>query len=384
LRGEVLVYSGQEAFLRELIERDAALAKDAEAPLAKRLRELALEKSFAALLIRPRAFDAAVSAKDDPGSKTIAKCWKALDNLGLGLNVGREVEISLAMKGKTDQMPAPIAKLLKGATKPSELWSAVPEDAMFAFAGRIDVSALYGSWGELMPKASKESADAELQRTIGAMLGKKVLEEVLPALGPDVGCYVTAPPTEGKEWAPRVLAAVRVARGGEDDPTDEAVLSGVETWARLFVLGHNKQNPNQTLALKTTRVDRARVRYLQGDVFPAGVQPAFGMRGGYLVLTTSLAEMRRFAVKAPEQSSGPVPLARASVKAIRAYLKDRREPLAEALAAREKLTKEKAGERIDAMRTNLELIDRLELRLQTSGDRATLTLAVQPAKALKK
>jgi hypothetical protein len=385
LRGEVLVYTAQEAFLHKLIESDQALKKGAEPPLTARLKGLALEKAFAALLVRPRAFDAAVSAKDDPGSKTVAKCWKALTDVGLGLALGGEIEISLAVKGKVDQLPASIGKLAKSMAKRSDLWAAFPEDALFAAAGRVDAAALYEAWGELMPKASKEAADAELQRTFGSMLGKDFVKEVLPALGPDVGLYVTAPPGGGKEWAPRALAAVRVARGGEDDPTDEAVFSGVESWAQLYVLAHNKQNPERTLSLKTTRIKKSKARYLDGEgVFPAGVQPAFALRGGYLVLATSLAELRRFDPPSPSRTSGPVPLARSSVKAVRAYLKERRDPLAEALAARLKTSKEKAAERIDEWRANLELIDRVELRQQTDGDRLTLTLALRPAKPLKK
>src|SRR5262249_1251505 len=253
LRGSVLLYSGQEAFLHQLIERDLAAQKekDSDPPLTKRLRELGLEKSFAALLVRPRTFDAAATAQEDPGAKTIAKVWKSVDNLGLGLTIGREVEISLAMKGKADQLPPPVRRLLAGTKKTSDLWSAFPQDALFAVAGRIDAAALYETFGELVPKSSKEAADAELERTRGAMLGRSLIKEVLPALGPDVGLCVTAP-SDKQAWAPRVLAAVRVARGSDDDPTDEAVFSGLESWAQLFVVGHNKQNPNRTLTLKTT------------------------------------------------------------------------------------------------------------------------------------
>ena len=91
----------------------------------------------------------------------MAKTWKALDNVGVGLTVGREIEISLVLKGKADRLPAPVRRLVTATTKTSDLWTAFPEDAMFAAAGRIDVAALYDTWGELMPKASKDAADAD-------------------------------------------------------------------------------------------------------------------------------------------------------------------------------------------------------------------------------
>src|SRR5262245_14056056 len=55
LRGPVLVFSGQESFLRKAIERELALDRDAEPPLAARLAELGLGDCALALAINPRA-----------------------------------------------------------------------------------------------------------------------------------------------------------------------------------------------------------------------------------------------------------------------------------------------------------------------------------------
>lgn len=385
LRDRVLLFTGQETLLQSAIERDLKLASDAEPALTKRLRDLSLDRALAALVIQPRAFDSAVVAKEgDPASQAVVKCWKALDAVGLGLTIGKEVELSLVLKGKPEQLPPAARRFLTSAAKASELWGSFPDDALFASAGRLDLVALYEFIGGLMPSDSKKAADAELERTIGAMLGKSVIKDVLPALGPDWGVCVTAPAADGKEWTPRIVAAVRVARGDEDAPTDEAVFSGVESLAQMFVLSHNKQHPNNSVALRTTHIDRQKVRYLVGErVFPVGVQPAFGLRQGYLVLGTSPAEIRRFKPGvAPSGTS--VPLMRVGVKELRAYLKAHREPLAALLAAKEMISKEKAGERLDDIRASLELIDRLELRQQTTTNRVTFTLAVQPAQPLKK
>ena len=43
-------------------------------------------------------------------------------------------------------------------------------------------------------------------------------------------------------------------------------------------------------------------------------------------------------------------------------MKDRREPLAQALAAPREADEGEGGERLDGLRANLELIDRVELR----------------------
>ncbi len=387
LRGPVLLFTRQEEALRSAIERDQALPRDAVPEMARRLRDLGLDRAVAALSVQPRAFDSLVAAQgsNDPARRTVARCWKALDGVGLGLHLKRDLELSLTVKARTEQLPPGARRLLAASSKASELWAGFPEDALFAAAGRFDLAALFDLVGEFLPAARREALEGELERTLGAVLGKNLVKDVLPAIGPDAGLCLTAPPADARDWAPRLLAAIRVARGEEDDPLDQAVFSAVESWAHLAVLGHNKQNPTRPLRLKTTLIDRARVRYLQGDgVFPEGVQPAFGLRAGYLVLASSPAELRRFRGGKPASANDAVPLLRVNFKAWKAYLKERREALSLSLAAREKLTREKAREKVDNLRNGLELLDRLELRHRGGGDRVTFTLAVRPTHGLKK
>jgi hypothetical protein len=386
LRGPVLVFTHQESALRLAIDKDQALPRDGVPELSRRLRDLGLDRAVAALTIQPRAFDALLASKqDDPAARMVARCWKGLDGVGLGLHLKRDLELSLTIKARPDKLPPSVRRVLAAPSKASELWAGFPEDALFAAAGRLDLAALFDLAGEFLPPRRRQALAGELERSLGAMLGKDLIREVLPAIGPDGGLCLTAPPADARDWAPRFQAAVRVARGEADDPIDQAVFSAVESWAQLAVLGHNKQNPTRPLRLKTTFLDGAKVRYLQGEaVFPEGMQPAFGLRNGYLVLASSPAELRRFKGGSPAASSASVPLLRLSFRAWKAYLKERREPLAAALAAKEKLTRERAREKIDGLRNALELLDRLELRQSAGNDRVTFTLAVQFTQPLKK
>jgi hypothetical protein len=379
LKGRVLLYTGQEALLREAIDKDQALAQDAVPALSRRLRELGLDGALVAVAIGPRALDAHMAEKSDPGSKAISRIWRAVDGIGLGLHVQRDLQLTLTIKARGSLA----SRLLRTAARASELWGSIPDGALFAVAGRVDLTALYEALGEFLSKSGRQTLEGELERTLGAVLGKNVVKEVLPALGPDWGVWVTAPPATSKEWAPRVMAAVRVARGEENDPIDQAVFSSVVSWAQLAVLGHNKLNPTQALTLKSA--DGGRLRFLQGEgVFPPGVQPAFGLRQGYLVLASSPAEWRRFKLGAPLPAGMAIPLLRVSFKDWRAYLKERRDVLAGVLGVRDKLPREKTLEKLDGLRAVLELVDRLELRRQVGDDRLTFTLAVQTAQPLKK
>jgi hypothetical protein len=393
LRGPVLVFSGKEEMLRQAIDRDRAVSAGAEPAVALRLRELGLERALLALWINPRAFDADVQARAvrsaDAGARTFAAIWKALQSIGLAVNLDRDLALTLAVRARPDELPASARRFLTEAARPSELWRSFPEDALFAAAGRFDVAALFEFLTEFMSKEARQALSADLNRTLGAALGKDVVKEVLPALGPDWGLCLSAPPAEAKSWAPRLLVALRLAPAEKSAAeagagVDQAVLSAVNSWALLAVLGHNKKHADQPVSLKTLMADRQPIKYVAGEgAFPPGVQPAFALKSGYLVLASSPDGVRRFSPTGGEPPAG-TPLLRISVKSWRAFLKDRREALAGLLAGRERISPEQARARLDELRAGLEMVDRLELRQKTAAGQVTFTLAVQPAWPLRK
>jgi hypothetical protein len=386
LRGPILLYTGQEDLLKKAIERDRTEAAEAVPPMARKLKDLRLEKALVALVVNPRVFDDAIARGETQASRTFATCWKALQGLGVGLHVEKDIQFELTLQAKTDTLPLPLRKFLTPAGKPSELWATFPDNALLAVGGRVDLSALYGFFTLFLERSTREKFESDLKNDIEVVLGKDVVKELLPALGPDWGLCVTAPPREGKQWAPKAVLALKIARGEESDPIDESVVSALATWARLGALAHNKKHPQRPISLKTVVEDRIKVRYLQGDsTFPLGVRPAFVLKSGYLVLATSPAEIKAFkGGSASQAASNSVPLLRLSLKDWRAYLKDRRDELAAALATQAGTTKDKSREKIDGLRTSLALFDRLELRQEVSKGQVTFRLTIQPTKPLKK
>ncbi len=386
LRGPVLLVTGQEAILREAIALERKFSAGAEPPVLKRLRDLRLAQATVALAVNPRAWDAAVAAKAtaDPGAKMASRFWGALQGVGLAVEVDKEIRLRLALRTKAADLPESARRFLGATSRASEVWSGFPEDALLALAGRLDLAALAQFLGEAMPPAVRRTAEAELDRTVGAVVGRSVRKELLPALGPDWGLCVTAPPSEGKGWAPSVVLAVKVARGDEADPLDEAVLAALQWGAQLGVLGHNKAHPDRPLSLRAQTVDGVRGRFLSGDgVFPEGVQPGFALKGGYLVLASSPVALGRFRV-GPATAAQGAPLLRVSLRGWREYLSRRREQVAEALAGKDGMTKEQALAKIDELRAALEWLDRVELRQTAAPGYAALTLTVVPSAPLRK
>jgi hypothetical protein len=386
LRGPILLFTGQEDVLRAALEREQS-SPSLSPPVTARLRKLGIERSLLALWINPRAWDAEVLGRaakaTEVGPRTFAVYWKALQDVGVAVKLDRDLSVSLAFRAETDKLPASARKFLAEASRPSEVWRNCPDNALLAAGGRIDVAALFELLGEFMTKKARETVQADLA-PLSAVLDRNIIKEVLPNIGPDWGVCITAPPAEDKNWGPRMLLALRVAPGPEA-PVDQALLSALRTWAVFGVLAHNKQHPDRPVRLKSTIVNKVRVQYLEGDnAFPPGIQPAFALKGGYVVLASSVDEVRRFGTGPAPAATGSVPLLRISFKDWRAYLKDRSEPLAGALAERDKITREQARARLDHLRTALELIDRLELRQRSSAGQVTFTLALTTGRPLRK
>jgi hypothetical protein len=386
LRDSVLLFSSQEAFLRQAIEQDLGLAADSKPPLARRLADLSLDDALLAVTLNPRAFDEEVAAKaaDSPAARKLVGIWKALQGVGLGVHLGSDLRLSLTIKAKPEDLPLPARRFLTASSKPSDLWSAFPDNALLAVAGRVDAPALYELLAQSLSPANREKLEAGLKHTLGAVLGKDIVREVIPALGPDWGLCITAPPSGSRNWAPQFLFALKVAEGDASDPVDQALLGAVHLGAQLAVLGHNKTHPEKPIRLRMTTLDRVKVRYLEGDsTFPPGIKPAFALKAGHLVLASSPAEVGRFKL-APVPAGTAVPVLRMSLKGLRVYLKERRDDLIAVVASRDNLPKDRAREKIDGVIAILQFFDRIDLSRKTAPGQLTFTLTVQTAHPLKK
>lgn len=389
LNGPILLFSGQESLLRQAVEREKRAEGDSL--LLRQMRELKLEDALVGLLLNPRAWDAAVAASKpaDPAARMAVRAWKALGGVGVAVHLESDVRIQLSIQVKTEDLPASARKLLAAASKPSELWARMPENALLAISGRLDLAALYEFLGDCLTKQAKQTMEAELDRTLGAVIDKDVVKELLPALGPAWGVWAIAPTSEEKAWTPRVVAALKLSRpkvvpdgNSSGEPIEEAVLSAVRSAAVVAVLGHNKQHPDRPLRLRVSGSKPLPSFALQGDsVFPPGVMPWFGIREGYFVLASS-SSSGLGPLNKGETSDG-VPLLRANLKEWRAYLAAKREPLAGAVVCKDGLSKDKALAKIDELRAVLELFDRVEVRQQTSPGFAAFTLTLTPSAAMK-
>src|SRR5262249_48601260 len=149
LRGPVLVFSGQEALLREALAQEKKLPADRESPVGRELRLLGAGRALMALWLNPRAFDAALEAKlakagggESSFLKTFVVCWKALDGIALTFGLTADVEMGLGVRGRPEALPSAVRRFLDEAGGRSDVWARFPDNALVALGARTPAAAL--------------------------------------------------------------------------------------------------------------------------------------------------------------------------------------------------------------------------------------------------
>ncbi len=385
VNGPVLAFSSQEAMVRQAIERDHKEGAS-EPAVARQLRLLGAERALAALWINPRAFDAEMERNREQArgadtivQATVLRYWKAVDGAAVTLAVEKEARLGLTVRARTDDFPPAARRFLAEAARPSELWDRFPDDALLTVAGRLDVAALLEVLGDFQTKEARAAGSEALERAVGAPAGKDFARELLPALGPDIGFCLLAPSGTDKGAVPQGLFALRVRA---DQGADEAVLAAVDFYVRLAMMAH--RGSGKAIALKSLRQDKVEVKYLAGEgVFPAGVQPAYALKDGYLVFASSPEVLRRFGPATAAKASGEGPLLRLSAKALHRYLTESRAALVPVVAEKNNLSKDEAARRLDGLLAALGLLDRVEISQTSEPGRGSLILRLQTAEPLK-
>ncbi len=374
--GPVLAFSSQEALLRRAIERDRK-QDGTEAGVARQLRLLGVERALAALWINPRAFDAEMARNlekaagaDKVVQRAFLRYWKALDGAALALRLEQDARLTLTLRARTDDLPPAARRLLAEASRPSDLWERFPDDALFAAAGRLDLAALLDGLTDFQTAEARAALVNALEGGLGLSSGKDFFRELLPALGPDVGLCLLAPGKGDKGPLPQGLLAVRV----RSEAAGNGVLAALDFYARLAALASHGQD-KAAITLKSVRQGKLEVKYLSSDkAFPAGVQPAWTVKDGYLLLASSPEVVRRFGTGKPPAEA---PLLRLSARALSAYLTAQRDGLVPLIADKNNLGRDEAARRLDGVRAALDFFDRIELHQASEPGQLSLTLRIK-------
>src|SRR5262245_18612670 len=325
-RDGVFAFSSSEADIKAVIDRDKTTAKDKPPELTARMTKLGVADAAAVVLINPRPLDAELKAKVDaakPDEKLFltkfAEVWSATDAAAIYFALGTDAELGVSVSFQPEKLPAKLKGWLVGERMPSALWSAIPDDALLAVAGRVKVSDLLDFLASVIPpEPNKPGVRETIEQTLGPIVGRDKLPLVLDALGPDWGVWIT-PPAQGTT-VPVLVGAVRVQTDGpKGQDTAKAIVQAVDFGFQTARVAYNASHKEQ-IELREEKDGDTVIKWLSCETFPAGFRPCFALKGGYLLVSTSPDAIKTFRAPVGEPKSGDVPIVRFNASATRAYL----------------------------------------------------------------
>jgi hypothetical protein len=388
VRDGLFLFAAQESALKAVIDRAADPAAP-PAPVVQSLDRLGVKDAFLVCGVGPRALDplleasvaAATTDAERAFRRQFARLWAAVDGAAVYLDVGAAVEVGGAVQFRPDALPPELRPLLASPPTASALWGGVPADALAAVGGRADVPRLLAAVESFLPDDGRAAFRKEFEQTVGAVVGKDVLADVLAGVGPDWAAWATPP--ESGAWLPAWAAAVRV-RGDANPAVPAAARDALGAFALLVRIEYNRTHDDQIRLTEDSDGGRPVTVLANPKGFPPGFRPAFGLTDGFLVACSSPAVVRGFAAPSKATAAGEeVPFLRVSAAGVRGYLTAHAGPLAKWVAERQGRSEDEVRSGLLKLADVLEAFDRFEVFARGDGSRLRLALRVTPVKPLR-
>lgn len=390
LREGVFAYSKDERLVKQVLALEATPPKSA--PFLDAYDKLGLSKAALAAIFHPRPLDAELQAriaatKDDHGKaflKQFARIWSSTNSVALAVELGADVELALHASFDPKTLPDEL-KPFVGTPKASALWSHIPAEALFALAGRLDLPQLLDLGKTFLSDPGLKQLQEVLDKQIAPAVGKDALPDLLRSIGPDWGVWLTPPGKASKATLPDLTVALRVRDpDSKDNSLGDAVKMGLSFAFQMFRVEYNRTHDDQ-FSLKETKDDAGAIHHLENaKLLPAGVRPAFGQRGDFLLLASSPEAIRRFDPKKDVAQADDTPFLRIGWKSLEQYLRTHDDELAKVFAG---LTGKSVADVLKEfleLRHIIELLDNLEVRQSGTVESTKWSLKLKLAAPLVK
>lgn len=384
----LFAFAGQEASIQSVIERRLE-AKSSAGAVAKSVARLGVENAFLYCWFNPRKLDADVKAHvaaatgegERATRRQFAQIWSAIDDLAIYLDADKELELGFAAAYRAEAMPPELRTVLGTQPRPSALWQVIPEDAMVALAGRVSGNELIDVALSFAPAEERAAARQEIEKAIGAVVGKDKLPAMLKGVGPDWAAWIAAPKANG--WFPTITAAVRI---DDADPTvPSSVMKTLSFYSQFVRVQYNREH-DDAIESKVERIGTVDATvFSNAKLFPPGCRPAYGFANGHLVFGSSPELIGAFRKPAIESSpTARAPFLRVSGNAFREYLEKHGPALADWISDRQDRPREDVWKEIQNVTEILKAVDRCEVFAQGSGDVVKLAVRAKFVKSLSK
>ncbi|WP_171469180.1 hypothetical protein [Frigoriglobus tundricola] len=389
--GAAFAFSKSEDEIKAVLDRDKAARTDPPA-LVTRMTKLDVADAAVVVMVNPRPLDAELAAKvksakpeDRAFLSKFAAVWAGTEVAALYLSLDTGAELGVSFQFQPEKLPAGAKGWLVGERTPSAVWAAIPDDALFAAAGRVRATDVLDLIASVSPADDKKGVRETVEQVVGPVVGRDKLPLVLDAIGPDWGLWVTGPVKEPKHAVPVVTAAVKVRTGGPNDGgASRALLPALEYGFQTGRIAYNASHKDQ-LELGEETDGAAVIKALAGEAFPPGFRPCFALKSGYLVVSSSPTAIKAFRAPAADpKAGGDALLARFSSTAARGYLAARGPALATVLAATGAGEEQALVQQFDSLAMLLEPVEKLELIARGDPTGLKIALRLKATKPLKK
>jgi hypothetical protein len=150
----------------------------------------------------------------------------------------------------------------------------------------------------------------------------------------------------------------------------------LEGFVDLALMAHNKTNPNDIIRLEKMKQGNVEVKFLANDkLFPPGLQPAWAVKDGFLVIATTPDAIASFRLR---EKKGGEPkdslMMRISAPELAKLLEHRRDHILSSLNEKD------APKNLDNLIGLLGLFDQLTFSQRGEAGQATWTVRLTPAR----
>jgi hypothetical protein len=271
--GDIALIATHESLLRQVLERRATLddtsltSSPAYLSAARRLATADAVRLF----INPRAWDASLEAdlkRKIPGSEeaksqaVVVAAWRAMEYVAGGLQLTPQLAVEFAWQWRPDALPEPVRETADCLAGGSQFADRLPDDALIAFAGHLDVKRLVRYWIEHKePEPADRDARNQLDRIFFWALAAGV--------GPDWGGFLRAAPDRASPPSVDLVIGIQThplepdTQGRSLAETLEPVLHALLSSAVEAV---NRQSPVSPASIRSTDEGDARITAVKGIV----------------------------------------------------------------------------------------------------------------------
>ena len=239
--------------------------------------------AFVHINARPwdRGLEEGTQGANDPIQ--LAKIWKNVNSVSAGLRIDRGIVCESVIELNPERLGSEWSRFASTAASPSTWISRIPDDALVAVAGRLEIVPAIRYLLNQMPAHDRTNL-AKIRRVVQSLTGgHDLLEKIIPDLARDFGGFITPRVSAGPQQA-MLDGAIGFTSHGPDHATLLANIDrGLDSGLSLLAAYLSAEAP-LPLTVQRDQTDGMRLRSLSGNAF---FPLAYGLQENNLVLAGS-------------------------------------------------------------------------------------------------